>query len=140
MLLTFVPGRVGERRMALRQHTEGIEDSGGELLSGADLVEAALRFGRRRDLILGSAFANPAWEIMLRLYSAGLSDRDLSLDALLAETDRSSQTRRWLDALEKDGLAQVAFSDGVPVVRLTTHGKASMDALFAAAQAGTPVS
>lgn len=126
--------------MALGQHTEGIEHSGSGSTNEADLVEAALRFGRRRDLILGSAFANPAWEIMLRLYSAALKDRDLSLDALMAATERSNATRRWLDALVQDGLASIASPSGIRVVRLTTHGKASMDALFASAQAGTPLS
>ena len=104
------------------------------------MAEAALRFGQRRDLILGSAFTNPAWEIMLRVYSAVLKDRDLSLDALMAETERSKQTRRWLDALVQDGLVAIASPCGISLVRLTTHGKASMDALFASAQAGTPVS
>jgi hypothetical protein len=123
--------------MALRQHTEGIEETSSDSAKDVDLAEAALRFGQRRDLILGSAFTNPAWEIMLRVYSAVLKDRDLSLDALMAETERSKQTRRWLDALVQDGLVAIASPCGISLVR---HGKASMDALFASAQAGTPVS
>jgi hypothetical protein len=126
--------------MALGQHTEGIEHSGSGSTNEADLVEAALRFGQRRDLILGSAFANPAWEIMLWLYSKALKDSDASLETLMAETERSNLTQRWIDALVQDGLVMIASPGGVSVVRLTTHGKASMDALFASAQAGTAVS
>ena len=126
--------------MASRQHIEGIEDSGSGSANELDLVEAALRFGQRRDLILGRAFANPAWEIMLRLYSTALKDRDLSLEALMTATERSNVTQRWLDALVQDGLVVIASPGGVPVISLTRHGKASMDALFASAQAGTTVS
>lgn len=104
------------------------------------MIEAALRFSQRRDLILGQAFANPAWEIMLRLYSAALKDREAALDTLKAATERSRATERWLDALAQDGLIQIVSPGGVAFARLTPHGRASMDALFASAHAGTPIS
>ena len=126
--------------MELHQPIEETKNLGCGPADVGSLVEAALRFGVRRDLILGTAFANPAWEIMLRLYSAGLKGRDLAFDTLVAPTERSNQTRRWLDALVQDGLVAIASRRGVPLVRLTTHGKASMDALFASAQVGTAVS
>jgi hypothetical protein len=126
--------------MASRQPTEGIEDSGSLATDEVKLVEAALRFGHRRELILGNAFANPAWEIMLRLYAAAAKGHDVSNDALMAATGRSKVTQRWLDALVQDGLVAISSPSGIPLVKLTTHGKASMDALFASAQAGTAVS
>lgn len=126
--------------MASRQHTEGIEDLGSLAANEVKLVEAALRFGHRRNLILGTAFANPAWEIMLQVYWGALKDRDVSLEGLMGKMERSSASRRWLDALVQDGLVAIASPTGIPLVRLTTHGKASMDALFASAQAGTAVS
>jgi hypothetical protein len=125
--------------MASRQHTEGIEDSR-SVAAEVKLVEAALRFGQRRNLILGGAFANPAWEIMLEAYLGALKDRDVSLEELMNKTERSNATRRWLDALVQDGLVAIASPTGIPLVGLTAHGKASMDALFASAQAGTAVS
>lgn len=126
--------------MESRQHTEGIEDLGSVETGEVKLVEAALRFGRRRDLILGNPFANPAWEIMLQVYWGALSRRDVSLDELMGKTERSNATRRWLDALVQEGLVAIASPTGIPLVSLTTHGKASMDTLFASAQAGTAVS
>ena len=125
--------------MALRQHTEETENSDKSSGQEVELIEAALRFGQRRDLILGPAFANPAWDIMLRLYAATRKDRDLTLDAVTAAAQRSRTTERWLDALVQDDLIQIASKNGVSVVQLTTHGKASMDALFASALAGTPL-
>ena len=106
----------------------------------ADLVEAALRFGQRRDLILGSAFINPAWDVMLRLYLAALDGRDLPIRFLSDAQDGSKVTERWLDALVRDGLVAILAEGSDRTVRLTAHGKGSMDALFASAQAGTPVS
>lgn len=126
--------------MALRQHLEDIEDSGGEHAALVRVVEAALRFGQRRDLILGSAFANPAWDIVLRLYSAALKGRTETFETLTAKTERSNVTERWLDALVQAGLVAILVENDVRVVRLTTQGKASMDTLFASAQAGTAVS
>jgi hypothetical protein len=130
----------GNRLMALRQHIEGIEDSGSSQAALVEMVEAALRFGQRRDLILGSAFANPAWDIALRLYSAALKGRTEPFEILTAGMERPSVTQRWLDALVRDGLVAIAVENNVRVVGLTTNGRASMDALFASAQAGTAVS
>lgn len=125
--------------MALHQHTEDTEESNSSQEQQVELIEAALRFSGRRDLILGAAFANPAWEIMLRLYLAALNGNDVPLETLVRATDRSQVTKRWLDSLAQDGLAQIVSPAGIPMVRLTTYGKASLDALFASAHAGTAV-
>jgi hypothetical protein len=126
--------------MASRQPTEGIEDPGSLATDEVKLVEAALRLGHSRELIIGNAFANPAWEIMRRLDAAAAKGHEGSNDALMAATGRSKVTQRWLDALVQDGLVAISSPSGIPLVKLTTHGKASMDALFASAQAGTAVS
>ena len=125
--------------MALRQHTEDTEESNSSQAPEVELIEAALRFFGRRDLILGPAFANPAWEIMLRLYLAVLKGDDVPLETLVRATDRSQVTKRWLDSLAQDGLAQIASPAGIPMVCLTTDGRASLDALFASAHAGTAI-
>ena len=52
----------------------------------------------------------------------------------------ADSTERWLDALVQAGLVAILVENDVRVVRLTTQGKASMDTLFASAQAGTAVS
>ena len=125
--------------MALRQHTEDTEESNSSQAHEVELIEAALRFSGRRDLILGPAFANSAWKIMLHLYLAALKGADVPLETLVRATDRSQVTKRWLDSLAQDGLAQIASPAGIPMVCLTTYGRASLDALFASAHAGTAI-
>jgi hypothetical protein len=126
--------------MASRQHIGSIGDSCDGSANLIDMVEAALRFAQRRELILGSAFANPAWNIILRVYLAALKQRELPLESLTDQADRSKLTERWLNALSQDGLVITTVANGISIVRLTAHAKASMDSLFASAQAGTAIS
>ena len=126
--------------MAYGEHTEDTDESGDGSGRKAELIEAALQFAQRRDVIFGQAFGNPAWEIMLRLYAAASKNEALPLDALIASTLRSKATQRWLDALVQNGLVQLTSPGRTSSARLTMHGKASMDALFASANAETPVS
>ena len=126
--------------MASHQHIEGIAKLADLQADAVDLVQAALRFGQRRDLILGNAFANPAWDLMLRLYSAALNGSDLPVQSLTEAIDGSRVTERWLDALVQDGLVTILAVNGLRTATLTANGKASMDALFASAQSGTAIS
>ncbi len=126
--------------MASRQHIRNFGDSGDGSANLIEMVEAALRFAQRRDLILGSAFANPAWNIMLQLYLAALKERELPLKCLTDEVGRSKLTERWLDALSQDGQVTTMVANGISIVTLTAHAKASMDSLFGSAQAGTVIS
>jgi hypothetical protein len=120
--------------MASRQQIEHIGKSGEEQASEqVHAIETALRFAQRRDLILGSTFANPAWDIMLRLYAAMLEGSGVPLAALTGAEGRSRASERWIDALVQDGLVMTQSGAGT-MVSLTPHGKASMDTLFASAR------
>ncbi|KUR76277.1 transcriptional regulator [Novosphingobium sp. Fuku2-ISO-50] len=99
-------------------------------LRRAKLVYSARR---RRDAAVGISglFGEPAWDILLDVYIAQKSRREIQVSSVCIEAGVPSTTiLRWLARLEQEGLIYRA-SDNVDgrrrYVRLTEAGNALMD-------------
>jgi DNA-binding MarR family transcriptional regulator len=67
-------------------------------------VELVLRVRRARSEIFGpELFSDPAWDILLQLFEAGLRGRKLRLTDVAADVPPSTLAR-WAAALEERGL------------------------------------
>lgn len=91
---------------------------------------------RRRDAAagLGGLFGEPAWDILLDVYIAQKSRREIQVSSVCIEAGVPSTTiLRWLARLEQEGLIYRA-SDNVDgrrrYVRLTGSGEELMDRLL----------
>jgi DNA-binding IclR family transcriptional regulator len=99
-----------------------------------DHVVSILILRRARDEIFGrSLFAEPAWDMLLELYAAGLGGRRMSLrDIALAIKIPESVAARWVVALAAHGLVS-SHGDpdrlGAPWLALTRRGAAQMKQL-----------
>ena len=81
-----------------------------------------------------SLFSDPAWDMLLELYSASLTQRRLSVSQL-SERARVPLTTalRWISALENEGAVERRPDprDGRRVfIMLSEQGRSSMDAYF----------
>lgn len=63
---------------------------------------------RRRDALFpGTLFADPAWDVLLDLYLAGLENRRVSVsNACIAAAVPTTTALRWIGLLEEEGLVQ----------------------------------
>ena len=86
----------------------------------------------RRHFFKSSLFADPAWDILLVMYSAHLRNEDVSVSSLVLATDTPFSTGlRWLKLMENEGLLIRAPhpTDGrAAVVRLTEVALNQMEA------------
>lgn len=99
-----------------------------------DHIQSLLAMRRARSSILGGElFSDPAWDILLELYAAKLGHRKASLEELARSSGTPlSTTRRWVAALEGDGLAQQMRdpTEGAYTrISLTAEGVARMERL-----------
>lgn len=100
-LLDQLHGLTTRLSSALRtQAPDGLEAS-----SRSRLVADILRFRRQRDKTFGGQlFGEPAWDILLELYTAGKSGRKLSVSgACYVSGVPLSTALRWISRLERDG-------------------------------------
>lgn len=102
-------------------------------LTKAKWCRQLLRARRDRSKFFGERlFGDPAWDMLLELYAAELSQRRVSVGGLAAGSGTPTTTAlRWIDALVKDGLAerrQDPLDARRVFVSLTTKGTQAMDA------------
>lgn len=73
-----------------------------------DHIRSVLLVRRARSDILGKhLFSDPAWDILLELYSARLGGRKMSLgDVARAIETPQTTTKRWIAALEEHALVR----------------------------------
>lgn len=87
---------------------------------------------RRKDLLGCDLFGDPAWDILLDLYAAGLEGRTVSVtSACIASGAPDTTALRYLCHLEKAGLVERRqdIADGRRrFVRLTEAGHRGIDA------------
>lgn len=62
---------------------------------------------RRSMFFSANLFSDPAWDILLELFAADCEGRKLSISSVgLAANIAMTTALRWIDVLERDGLAQ----------------------------------
>lgn len=72
-----------------------------------DQIQSILKFRRMRSEIFGEGlFSDPAWDILLELYAAGLGKRRMTLREL-ASIAPETTLARWVSALEEKKLIVV---------------------------------
>jgi DNA-binding MarR family transcriptional regulator len=86
-------------------------------------------------------FADPAWDMLLELYAAALTQRKLTVSRLGERSGVPMTTAlRWISTLEKDGLIERSHDrlDGRRVfLTLSDKGERAMSAYFEDLPAGT---
>lgn len=102
-------------------------------LTKAKWCRQLLRARRERSRFFGERlFSDPAWDMLLELYAAELSQRRVSVGGLATGSGTPMTTAlRWIDALVKDGLAerrQDPLDARRVFVSLTIKGSHAMDA------------
>ncbi|HJT21172.1 MAG TPA: MarR family transcriptional regulator [Nitrospira sp.] len=127
---TGEPDREAEGREAVPQFSLPIFNAGTEVLV-RHIKEA--RF-LRAEFFDPELFGEPAWDILLDLYAAALTQRRISTNALGVSSGVPGTTMiRWLRTLEAKGLVR-RHPDPVDLrrvfVALTHDGQRSMDAMF----------
>jgi DNA-binding MarR family transcriptional regulator len=104
-------------------------------------IRALLRLRRNRDRFFpGEMFADPAWDMLLELYSAELGQQRISVGRLCSGAAVPMTTAlRWIKSLEKAGLIG-RRSDPMDgrryFVSLTNQGLRAMSAYFGTVPAG----
>jgi hypothetical protein len=101
----------------------------------ADLVRSAIRARRRRDAHFPPRlFGEPALDILLELFLAGLEKRPITIvDACAGAAVPSTTALRWLAILTKNGLVQHRPDPRDPqrtFVQLTDAGRSLMQDQF----------
>lgn len=97
-----------------------------------DHIQSVLAVRRARSSILGEGlFSDPAWDIVLELYAAKLGHRKTSIEDLARVSGAPlSTTRRWITALEEQGLAKREQTRGSCIwISLTANGASKMERL-----------
>ena len=83
----------------------------------------------------GDLFADPAWDMLLELYTAELGAKQISVSSLcIAASVPTTTALRWINVLEREGLISRRSDpkDGRRTfVHLSPAGVAGMDAFFA---------
>jgi DNA-binding MarR family transcriptional regulator len=98
-------------------------------------VEDLVRARRQRAKFFNpELFADPAWDMLLELYAAALSQRRVSVSSLCIASGVAATTAlRWMSALQKDGLIARENDplDGRRVfVKLSAKGQRSIEDYF----------
>ncbi|MDP3674221.1 MAG: MarR family transcriptional regulator [Novosphingobium sp.] len=99
---------------------------------------AAVAYEARRARYLPSAlFSEPAWDMLLDLYSADFEQREVPTTSLcIASTAASTTALRYIDILERSGLIERRLNprdNRVTLIRLTCEGRKNMRAYLKAA-------
>ena len=98
-----------------------------------DRVRLAIDVRRRKQIMFGTGFsADPAWDILLRLYAAQLRDERFSLDGMGGDYPLSTLAR-WSRVLEEDGLIECETDRLIPSalwLKLTERGTFKMATVF----------
>lgn len=107
-------------------------------------IRAIIKFRRNRDHFFGTElFADPAWDILLHLYSSHLSQHRMSVGALCEGAAVPSTTAlRWLVLLEEKGFVerrQDPIDGRRHFVSLTVAARESMDGYFRSVPRGQPL-
>lgn len=93
----------------------------------------AARVGRKC-FFKAQLFSDPAWDMLLELYVASLSQRRIQISRLTERIEVPATTAlRWIAALEREGILERADDrlDGRIVrLSLTDEGRRAMDAYF----------
>ncbi|HJR82822.1 MAG TPA: winged helix DNA-binding protein [Sphingomicrobium sp.] len=109
-----------------------------DVLSIRSAIQARAQRGRHLNPDL---FADPAWDMLLELYSAALTQRKLTVSKLGARAGVPMTTAlRWISTLEREGLIDRGHDrlDGRRVfLTLSKKGERAMSAYFDDLPAGT---
>jgi hypothetical protein len=124
-----------ELLFAARSRLRSRQEEAAILRAPSEVADAAYRSRRMRDQIFGedaAVFGEPAWDILLDLYLAHLSRREISISsACIASAGPTTTGLRYLDLLQKRGLVarHADLEDRRRVfVSLTMHGHELMNA------------
>lgn len=109
-------------------------DSNGIGMPGRALVEVAIQIAKvrrlRRSYFSAELFHERAWDMLLELFIAHATNRDVWVKSLLSAADGSPTTAiRWLDHLEASGLILRRADDEDRrrvIVNLTPKGETAM--------------
>jgi hypothetical protein len=112
-----------------------------EPLGLAEQVRSLLRFRRAREDAFGhELFSDPAWDILLELFSAKLRRRSVDIESLV-HIAPASVLARWVNVLMEHGLVTGSVRSACqPEVRLelTSAAAAKLGALFQTATGTSP--
>lgn len=115
----------------------------GDAVSATAIRAIRQQRSRRREFFCSGLFSDPAWDILLELYSAFLEQRRISVSALCDASEVPSTTGlRWIAALESEGLLYKTSDpfDGRRIyVNLSRNGRRAMYDFFAALPRGIDV-
>ena len=105
-------------------------------------IRAALKARRQRSAFFKSKlFADPAWDMLLELYAASLTERRLSVSRLAERSGVPMTTAlRWIATLEAEGLIERQddpFDKRRYFLLLSDDGIGAMKAYFDQLQPGT---
>jgi DNA-binding MarR family transcriptional regulator len=85
----------------------------------------------RKKFFPPAMFSEPAWDMLLELYSAAVEKRTVSISALATTSNVGPPTAvRWVNALEKAGLITRRSVKGADMISLSERGWLAMDSYF----------
>jgi DNA-binding MarR family transcriptional regulator len=137
--------------LTLREHFDGVAlagtDETGDLQPALDEVRHRARYAQlmviRQGLLArqqrgrffnSNLFADPAWDMLLELYAAALTERRLTVSRLAERSGAPLTTAlRWIATLEKEGLIDRVndrFDRRRMFLALTEKGRGAMSAYF----------
>ena len=109
----------------------------------ADWIRGILEARKRREIIFGKLFGDPAWDILLELYARRLEgERPVVTDLCKIAAVPYTTALRWIGNLERAGLI-VRTADAVDRRRiwvdLTAHGDESLKRYFRKPETGAGI-
>ena len=127
---------LAEQLLALAESPGAVSPQHNDATLGA-LAAVAYEARRARDRYLPPAlFAEPAWDMLLELYSADVEGREVPTTSLcIASTTASTTALRYIEMLERTGLIERRPSprdNRVTLIRLSPQGRTSMAAYLVA--------
>ena len=85
----------------------------------------------RKKFFPSALFSEPAWDMLLSLYAAGIEQRAVSISALAKTANvEPSTAARWANALENESLVTRKSVRGEEVISLSQKGWFAMDSYF----------
>ena len=127
---------LAEQLLALAESPGAVSPLYDDATLGA-LAAVAYQARRARDRYLPAAlFAEPAWDMLLELYSADVEGCEVPTSSLcIASTAASTTALRYIEMLERTGLIERRPSprdNRVTLIRLSPQGRTSMAAYLVA--------
>ena len=124
------------------QQVEPTITSLGSRYAQLNAIRAALKARRQRnDFFNAKLFADPAWDMILELYAASLTERRLSVSRLAERSGVPMTTAlRWIATLEAEGLIERQedpFDKRRYFLLLSDDGVSAMKTFFDQLQPGT---